>query len=262
MLGPSGVSSNEGKIQIKALAGAERDLGFFSFFFDALEGVWLAAEVDAAIRFEFIDDPSDQGVIPVVTTEMRVAIRSEHFEHAVADFQDADVKGSTSKVIHGDFFIGFAVETVGKSGRSGFIDDAANIETGDLTSSLGGVALAVIEVGRDGNDGFRDGFAQLGFGVRFQLRQNHSADFLGRVGFGFAPDFDLNVGISVGSCHNFIRHAFVGLRQFSELATHETLHGENGVARIGDRLALGCLAHNTLATLGEGDDGRRSARAF
>src|SRR3546814_6655722 len=42
----------------------------------------------------------------------------------------------------------------------------------------------------------------------------------------------------------------------------KALHREDGVVGIGDGLALGGLADQPLAVLGEGNDGRRRARAF
>src|SRR5262249_5909160 len=42
----------------------------------------------------------------------------------------------------------------------------------------------------------------------------------------------------------------------------QALYREDGVFRIGDRLALCRLADQTFAVAGEGDDGRRRARAF
>ena len=47
-----------------------------------------------------------------------------------------------------------------------------------------------------------------------------------------------------------------------ELAAHETLHGENRVGGVGDRLAFGRLANETLTRLGESDHGRSRPRAF
>ena len=52
------------------------------------------------------------------------------------------------------------------------------------------------------------------------------------------------------------------LADLVELAAHEALDRENGVRGVGDRLAFGGLADETLAGLGECDDGRRRARAF
>ena len=45
-------------------------------------------------------------------------------------------------------------------------------------------------------------------------------------------------------------------------APDQALDREEGVFRIGDRLALGRLADETLAVVGEGDDRRRGAHAF
>ena len=45
-------------------------------------------------------------------------------------------------------------------------------------------------------------------------------------------------------------------------AADQALDREEGVFGIGDRLALGRLADEALAVLGEGDDGGRGARAF
>ena len=49
---------------------------------------------------------------------------------------------------------------------------------------------------------------------------------------------------------------------FVVAAAHEALDGEDGVLRVGDGLALGHLAHQPLAALGEADNGRRSARTL
>jgi hypothetical protein len=53
-----------------------------------------------------------------------------------------------------------------------------------------------------------------------------------------------------------LRHRIV------EAAADQALDREDGVFRIGDGLALGRLADETLAVVREGDDGRRRARAF
>ncbi len=47
-----------------------------------------------------------------------------------------------------------------------------------------------------------------------------------------------------------------------EAAADQALDRENGVVGVGDGLALGRLADQALAVLGEGDDRRRGARAF
>ena len=46
---------------------------------------------------------------------------------------------------------------------------AENFEAGDFPGILGGLALGVIEIGRDGDDGAINGFAEMRFGPIFQF---------------------------------------------------------------------------------------------
>ena len=93
-------------------------------------------------------------------------------EHAVADLEHRHVEGAAAEVEHEDRLVGaLLVEAVGEGGRGGLVDDAQHLEAGDLARLLGGGALGVVEVGRDGDDGLGDGVAQVGLGVALQLLQ-------------------------------------------------------------------------------------------
>ena len=47
------------------------------------------------------------------------------------------------------------VEPVGERGRGRLVDDAQHFEAGDLAGVLGGLALGVVEIGRNGDDRLR-----------------------------------------------------------------------------------------------------------
>ena len=50
-------------------------------------------------------------------------------------------------------FVFRLVHAIGQCSRGGFVDDAQNLKAGDLSSVLGRLALRVIEVGRDSDNG-------------------------------------------------------------------------------------------------------------
>ena len=114
VLRPGGVGGDEGQIDFEFLGGREGDLGFFAFFFNALNGVGLLGEVDAGVFFELVNDPIHDAVIPIITTEVSVAIGGFDFEDAVTDFERGDVECAAAKVIDGDFFVLHLVESVGQ----------------------------------------------------------------------------------------------------------------------------------------------------
>src|SRR5690606_10823572 len=107
------------------------------------------------------------------------------------------------------------------------VDDASHVEAGDFARGLGGVALGVVEVGRHGDDGVGDGFADLGFGVGLELAEDHRGDFLRRVGLGFATGFDLDVGVAIGRGDDLVGELFVLLGKFGILAADQALGGED-----------------------------------
>ncbi len=172
----------------------------------------------------------------VVAAEAVVAGGGQNFDDAVADLQHRHVERAAAEVIDHDLLVGLLVQTVSQCGRGRLVDDALDVETRDLAGVLGGLALGVGEVGRDGDDRFRDGLAEVGFRVSLQLLQNHGADLL--RGVVLAVDGDFIVG------------------------AHFALDGADGSVGVRDGLTLCDLADHTLAGLGERDDGRRGAMTF
>lgn len=148
----------------------------------------------------------------------------------------------------------FLIESVGQRGSGRFVDDAFDVEAGDLAGILRRVTLRIVEVGGNRDDGFGDFFAQLRFRVGLELGEDHRRDFLRRESLWLAFDLDLNVGIAVGGFDELVRYAVFFRADFVILATHEALHRENGVCGVRDRLALGGLADQAFAGFREGHD--------
>ena len=102
--------------------------------------------------------------------DLRVAIGREHLEDAVLDAKNRDVKGAAAQVVDRDHASVALVQSVSQRRRGRLVDDAQHFQPGDFPGILGGVALGVIEIGRDGDDSFCHRFAKIGFGIGFDLR--------------------------------------------------------------------------------------------
>ena len=117
------------------------------------------------LALELGHHPVDDGLVEVVAAEVRVAVGRLDLEHAVAEVEDGDVEGAAAQVEHEDGLVVLLVEAVGERGRGRLVDDALDLEAGDLAGVLGGLALRVVEVGRDGDDRLVDLLAEVLLGV-------------------------------------------------------------------------------------------------
>ena len=231
-----GVRRDVRQVDVGAGHAGEVALGLLGGLAQALHGHAVGGEVNALVALELIDQVLGDALVEVVAAEAVVAGSGQHFDDAVADLQHGDVEGAAAEVVDHDLLVGLLVEAVGEGGRGGLVDDALDFQSGDLAGILGGLALAVGEVGGDGDDGLGDLLAQVSLGVGLQLLQHHGADLL--RGVALAVDGDAVV------------------------AAHLALDGAYRAVRVGDGLALGHLADHALAGLGKGHDGRRGARAL
>ncbi|KCV82478.1 putative NAD-specific glutamate dehydrogenase [Actibacterium atlanticum] len=253
------VHCDERLVDFGLLARGQFDFGFFSGFFQTLQGHLVLGQVSAVFLFELARQILNDAHVKVFTTQEGVAVGRFHFEQTVVDFQNGDIESTAAKVIYGDGFGFFLVQTVGQRSSGGFVDDAQHFQTGDFTGVFGGLALSVVEVSRNGDHGLGNVFAQIGFSGLFHLLQDEGRDLAGAVLFavGFDP------GVAVAAIHDGIGHVFLifGNSRVVNAATDQAFHGEHGVCRVGDSLPFGRLADKAF-TVSEADDRRRGTCAF
>ena len=171
-------------------------------------------------------------VVPIVAAEVGVAVGGLDLEDAVADFEHGNIERAAAQVVDGDLLVLLLVEAVGQRGGGRLVDDAQHFEAGDLAGVLGGLALGVVEISGDGDDGLGDFLAELRFGVGLELGQDHRGDFRrARTVLVLPSDFHLDGGVAVRGLDDLVRDALDFLLHLVELAAHEALDGENGVAR-------------------------------
>ena len=217
-------------------------------------------QIDAVLLLELIGEIFDEARVEILAAEERVAIGRLHLEHAVADFEDRDVEGAAAEIVDGDDAGAFLVEAIGERRRGRLVDDAQNLKAGDLAGVLGRLTLGVVEIGGDGDDRLRHRLAEIGLGGFLHLLQDEGGNLRGRILLAVG----LDPGVAVGGPNDLVRdetHVLFGHRVV-EGAPDQALDGEKRALRIGDALALGGLADETLAVVRKGDDRRRGAGAL
>ena len=231
------VSSKRGKLH----------LGLFGRFLEALERHLVFRKIDALLLLEFGDDPVHDALVDVVAAEVGIAVGGFHFDDAVAYFEDGDVEGAAAEIVHGDGFVGLLIETVGQRGRGRLIDDALDVQTGDFARVFGGLALGVVEVGGNRDDGFGDLLAEVGFGRFLQLGENHRRNLRRRLLLAV----DIDARVVVIAPHDLVRDHLHFFADFAVVTAHEPLDREDGLLGVRDGLALGHLADKPFAGFGE-----------
>src|SRR5271167_446433 len=226
VLGALGRGRDEGQVDLGVLHGGQLDLRLLRRLLQSLQGHLVAGQVDALGVLELGHQPVDDLVVPVVTAELGVARGGLDLEDAFADLEHGDVERPAAEVEDEDrLVLPLLVEAVGQRSGRRLVDDAEHLEPGDRPGLLGGRALRVVEVRRHGDDGLVDGVAEIRLGVPLQLPEDPGRDLLGRV--RLAVDVNGPAG------------------------AHVPLHGADGAVGVGDGLALGHLADEHLARLGE-----------
>ena len=230
------IGRDERQVDVGREDRGQFDLGFFSSFFEALFSHLILREVDARFFLKFADHPFHDFVIEVIAAEVGVAVGSLYFKDTIAEFEDGNIESAAAEVEDEDFAVAAFIKAVSEGSCRRFVDDTENVEAGDLASIFGSLALAVVEVCRNGDDGLRDFFAEVAFSIFLQFLKDHRRDFL--------------------------RCIFLALDVYGVAFTHVAFNGRNGVFRVGYGLAFCQLADEAFARLGEAYDRRCEARAF
>jgi hypothetical protein len=190
---------------------------------------------------------------------VRVARRREDLEHAVLEAEEGDIEGATAEVVDGDDLgrvvagggcrrsaagggqgerrcaagrFGAGADAVGQGRGGGLVDDAQDLKAGGGAGVAGGLALGVVEVRGDGDDGLADGPAERGLGTLAEGPQDRGGDLLGRV--VATLDLDLE-GVARAAVH-FVGEEGQLAADVVEALADQPLHGINGGAGVLDGL--------------------------
>src|SRR5439155_24559571 len=129
--------------------------------------------------------------------------------------------------------------------RGRLVDDAQDLEARDLAGVLGGLALGVVEISRDRDDGLLDLLPEIGFRRLLHLLQDESGYLRRRIGLAVG----LDPGVAVRGARDLVGDELLVLLDHGVVVApaDQALDREDGLLGIGDRLALGRLADEALA---------------
>ena len=250
---------DERKVDLRRHRRRQLDLRLLRRLVETLQRHAIGREVDALVLLELRDHPVDDRLVEVVAAEVVVTVRGLHLEDALAELEDRHVERAAAEVEDEDRLVGaFLVEAVRECSGGRLVDDANDVEAGDLARVLRRLALCVVEVGRDGDDSVAHRLAEIRLGVRLQLLEDHRADLRRRVLLAAC----LHARVAVRALHDFVGDDRHLLGDLVPLAAHEPLDREDRVLGIRHLLAPRGRPDEPLTVLRERDDGRRRAAAF
>jgi|GEM_PF-2226631 len=255
VFGTGGVGRDEGKVDLRLQNGREFHLRLLRRFLQPLQRLPVPTQVYPVLSGELVGDVVYDAAVKIVAAQKRVAAGGPDLKDPLAHVQDGDVKGAAAQIVDGDEFIPLLAQPVGQGGGRRLVDDAQDVQPGDLPGVLRRLPLAIVEIGRDGDDGLGDRLAQVRLRVGLDFGQNHRRNLRRGVLPSVHPDPDVAVG-SRGDPVGDDLQGPLDLRVV-KFPAHEALDGKDGVLRIDDGLPFGDLSYQSLPRLRvDGDDGR------
>merc|ERR1719181_16510 len=117
------------------------------------EGTLVLADVLLELALELLKEVINHAVVEVLTAKVGVAGRSLHFEDSLLDGEERYIERASAEV-EDEYvlLVSLFVEAVRDGSGSWLVDDAKAVKARDGSGVLGCLALAVIEVGRHGDN--------------------------------------------------------------------------------------------------------------
>ena len=255
MFGARLVGGDKRKVHFRLHRRRQFDFCFLGALFQPLKREAIGTKIDPGFFFELVRKVMDEKHVEIFAAEEGIAIGRLHLEDAVANFKDGNIEGAAAQIIDGDRALLLLVQAIGKCRRGRLVDDAKNFEAGNFAGIFGCLALRVVKIGRDCNNGLGDFLAKMGFSGLFHFLQYEGGNFGRGEFFGVAA---LNPGIAIGGFDDFIRHhpdVFLGHR-IVEAPADQSLDGEESMFGVGNPLAFCRLAGKPFVVAGECDNGR------
>merc|ERR1719316_390370 len=211
----------------------------------------LASKVLATVLpLEVLNAEVHNAIIKVLASKVRVTCSGFHLEDPIFNRQQGDIEGTSTHIVdqHVALARGLLVKTIRDGCSSGFVDDPEYIQTSNGACILGGLALRVVEVSRDRDNGIVHFSAKVGLSCLLHLHENHGANFFCMKLFVFTHGIHHNDGLVPSAALNFERPQLdICLNGWIiELATNEPFGIKDSVLWIACNLVLCRITNQAL----------------
>merc|ERR1719253_812319 len=132
---------------------------------------WVSPFV--VLLVEDLNEVLHDTLVKILATQMGVAICCHHFEDAVVNCQEGDIKGTTTKIVHEDVLLSLLVEAICNCCSCGLVDDTQNVHARNGAGILCRLSLRIVEICWDGDDGMLDLLTQVILSRLLHLDKNH-----------------------------------------------------------------------------------------
>ena len=181
MLRSAGVGGDERQIDLGLRHRRQFDLGLLGRLEQPLQRLRIFPQIDVVLTLELIGQVVDEPAVEVIATQVRITGRGAHLDHPVTHVEQADVERAAAEVEDQHRLVALLVQPVGQRRGRGLVDDAQHVQPGDPAGILGGVALGVVEIRRNGDHRFLDPLTEELARVVDEFAQHLRADLLRRV---------------------------------------------------------------------------------
>ena len=127
---------DEGQVDVRCHRRGQLHLRLLGGLFQALKRHRVLREVDALILLELLNEPVDDALVEVVTSQVSVTIGRLDLEDPVAELENRDVVRASTEVEDRDLLLDLLVEAVSERGRGRLVDDTQHLAAGDLAGLL------------------------------------------------------------------------------------------------------------------------------
>ena len=137
----------------------------------------MLGNVEFELILNFLGHELNNLSVEIITTQMGVAISRKDLKDPVFEFQDRNIEGTATEIVHRNQSLLFLLQSVREGSGGRLVDDSRDVQPGNAARVFGSLPLCIVKICRNSDDGLGDGFSKKGLRTFFQFFQDHGGNF-------------------------------------------------------------------------------------